>query len=125
MKKQILALAMVLLATLSIKAEEAMYNDVLYNIDTETLTAEVAINLKVEGEIVIPSEIQVGEKTFRVTAIGEKAFKGCKSLMSIFIPSSVLKIGDGAFEDCHIEKSHINNNTSFNLSKYGMKIINK
>ncbi len=83
--------------------------------------------LLLNGETVVACRPSATNVTIPVgvTDIEKKAFKGCKSLMSIFIPSSVLKIGEGAFDDCHIEKSHINNNTSFNLSKYGMKIINK
>lgn len=60
-----------------------------------------------------------------VSYIESRAFKNCKSIVSLTIPTSIMKIGDGAFEDCHIEKSHLINRSSFDLSKYGMKIINK
>lgn len=36
----------------------------------------------------------------KVLKIGENAFYGCTSLMSITIPNSVTEIGASAFEDC-------------------------
>ncbi|MCR5164172.1 MAG: leucine-rich repeat domain-containing protein [Thermoguttaceae bacterium] len=44
-----------------------------------------------ETEVVIPEG---------VTKIGNRAFCGCKSLISVVIPESVTEIGDGAFMDC-------------------------
>ena len=37
-----------------------------------------------------------------VTIIGENAFNGCIHLMSISIPSSIIKIGAGAFQACRL-----------------------
>lgn len=52
----------------------------------------------------IPTEFMVKDgdttKLYTVTAIGEDAFSGCKSLTSITIPSSVQTIGAGAFSGC-------------------------
>ena len=42
-----------------------------------------------------------------VTAIGDKAFLGCRSLIQITIPSSVTAIGDKAFSGCSSLKSPI------------------
>ena len=50
----------------------------------------------VEGEFVIPSEID----GYPVTSIGFQAFYGCKSLTSIVIPDSVTSIGSSAFSGC-------------------------
>ena len=54
------------------------------------ITLEDGENLNVE-EYVIPNG---------VTAIGESAFDGCRSLKCITIPDSVKEIGRGAFADC-------------------------
>ena len=52
------------------------------------------------GDIVIPSSVMYGDKTYNVTAIGERAFSGCSGLTSVIIPESVTVIGDDAFSGC-------------------------
>lgn len=52
------------------------------------------------GDISIPSDVTFNGKTYRVIAIGKKAFSGSASLKSIILPSGVLSIGDFAFEGC-------------------------
>ena len=40
-----------------------------------------------------------------VTAIGDKAFSGCKSLKTVIIPDTITSIGKNAFSDCtNLEK---------------------
>ncbi|MCQ2188964.1 MAG: leucine-rich repeat domain-containing protein [Paludibacteraceae bacterium] len=50
--------------------------------------------------ITIPSEAEINGKMYPVTAIGDSAFRGCSSLASIEIPSSVTSIGYSAFYGC-------------------------
>ena len=66
------------------------------------------------GKVIIPDSVTaIGDEAFfgckslksisipsSVTSIGEWAFHGCESLESVEIPSSVTDIGDEAFRDC-------------------------
>ena len=53
-----------------------------------------AENLYINGELVIEAKLTMA------TSIGEYAFSGCKSLISIVIPDSVTSIGSSAFYYC-------------------------
>lgn len=61
------------------------------------LTGTVKKNMK---KVSIPLNIKIKGKTFKVTAIGEKAFKKCTALRSISIGAGVTTIGAKAFEGC-------------------------
>ena len=53
-----------------------------------------------DTSVTIPNIIELNGKTYKVTAIGEKAFLDCKSLTNITIPNSVTAIGYRAFVNC-------------------------
>ncbi len=53
-----------------------------------------------EGNIVIPSSITYGGRTYNVAGIGGYAFQDCSRLTSIEIPNSVTSIGVNAFCGC-------------------------
>lgn len=52
------------------------------------------------GDVVIPTEVANNGTTYRVTTVGNNAFRACSSLAEITIGSSVATIGDYAFYDC-------------------------
>lgn len=49
------------------------------------------------GDVVIPGTVSYGGRTYRVSAIDEKAFYDCDNLQSVVIGSNVESIGYGAF----------------------------
>ena len=87
-----------LVAALVVKAENAQYQDINYSVDDNHLTAEVTLNPKVSGELLIPETIVVGQNTYTVTAIGDRAFKGCKNLTAIVLPRTIERVYRSAFD---------------------------
>lgn len=79
-------------------AGEALYQDVLYSLDDDRLTAEVALNPKATGELLIPEQITAGQSKYTVVAVSDKAFKGCKGLTSIVLPRTIKRIYRSAFD---------------------------
>ena len=97
MKRLVLCMTLMVVA-FSAKAAQAQYQDIFYEIDPAHLTAEVSSNPRVVGDIIIPSSIVVGQETYTVTSIGDKAFKGCKSLTSIVLPPTLERAYRSAFD---------------------------
>ena len=72
---------------------------VYYRITSDSdLTAEVISGeKKYTGDIVIPETVEQDGNVYRITAIGNSAFFGCRGLSSVTIPKSVATIGFQAF----------------------------
>ena len=72
-----------------------------YELDLEDGTAKV---LYAESDnaakAVIPAAVEAYGRTFKVTEIGEEAFKGMKKLATVSIGKNVKEIGDRAFLNC-------------------------
>lgn len=52
------------------------------------------------GDLNVPSTVTYNGKTYKVAAIGKKAFSGATSLTSVILPTGLTEIGDFAFEEC-------------------------
>ena len=54
----------------------------------------------------LPSETNYAGKTYTVTGIGREAFANWTGLTSVWLPSSVKYIGEGAFKGCPLKEIH-------------------
>ena len=54
----------------------------------------------------LPSETNYAGKTYTVTGIGREAFANWTGLTSVWLPSSVEYIGEGAFKGCPLKEIH-------------------
>ena len=99
MKKILVSLIISLLPLYSI-AETIEVEGFFYNIYSGSINAEVTENPnKYSGDIVIPETFSFKGKRYKVTSIGENAFRLCKDLSSVIIPNSVIQIEKWAFCD--------------------------
>ena len=113
MKKQIL-LFVLMLMSVAIKAQQTYdvhIGGIFYDIFTSSHTATVTyyhdLNSQYDhnyefytGNVIIPSEFNYKDVTYHVTKIDGRAFHGCKNLISITIPNSIVSIGSSAFDGC-------------------------
>lgn len=114
--KKLFFLFILTLSPLLASAEIVEINDIWYNLNVETKTAEVTRNPSYSSTtnnsttkyVAIPSQVNYNEVSYQVTAIGEEAFRHYIRLECIDIPSSVTSIESSAFGDCGwLEKVNI------------------
>lgn len=100
MKHRTLLIALLSCALSAYSAEQtAFVDDLVYTLDTEHRTAEVATNSKTAGELIIPAQIKDGEgRTYTVTSLSANAFKGCKNLTSIVLPPTIKQLYRSSIE---------------------------
>ena len=93
-----------LLLPLIASAEAVEINNLFYNINSSTYTAEFTycLGTPYPTSVVIPSTINYNSQDYTVNAIGQNAFGYTPNLTSVTIPESVTIIGQGAFSGCTV-----------------------
>lgn len=60
---------------------------------------------KSTSSLEILESVVINRASCKVTMIADKGFKGCKNIISIKIPPTIVRIGDCAFQDCSLLSS--------------------
>lgn len=99
----VVAVFLSLMCSVTVGAFDFSVNNIYYNINDKTLTAEVTYGNSYNsysGQIVIPATVSNNGKVYDVTAVGENAFRDCSGLTSVTFGSNVATIGKRAFLNC-------------------------
>ena len=118
--KKLFFLFALLACTASLLADGTKIGEFRYNLNPSDLTAEVTyknhesysnIYIGIERDeynkgwnikdAIIPENVTYKGITYTVVGIGINAFKDCKYLNSIVIPSTVISVASGAFSGCN------------------------
>ena len=88
--KKLAFLFLITFLPLMASADVININDIYYNLDFSTKTAEVTSNPnKYTGSVDIPASVTFKGAEYSVTSIGSYAFSGCSGLTSVTIGNSV------------------------------------
>ena len=69
-------------------------------IDDTRVSLSFVISTSISGDVIIPESIIHGDIQYTVSAVGPRAFKSRKDIVSVDIPSTVTSIGQDAFNGC-------------------------
>ena len=92
-----------MMLTLPATAQKATIDGVTYEFnepETGEATVVPSSNSEYRGEIFIPSTVTYNGQEYRVTVIGDNAFKQCRNLTSVSMPYTIERLGDKAFFQC-------------------------
>lgn len=108
------------LLSLNAMAYDACINGIYYNVLKKTHFAEVTWgDKKYTGDVVIPKSIEYEGVLCNVSSIGRDAFRECKEMTSVSVPSSITEMGVYAFYGCENFAVHITDIAAWcNISFY-------
>ncbi len=72
-----------------------------YDNGQATMTRRNSKGNSYHGDVIIPDVIEYNGSTFRVTAVGERAFEDCADLTSVKVGANVTELGMGCFGGCN------------------------
>lgn len=98
-----------------------------------TASAETGGTLTITGassksvtSVTIPDRVEINGRTYKVTAVANRAFKGCTRLKTVTIGSRMIKLGREAFYGCKSLKSmKVNTTVLRSIGKNALKGISK
>lgn len=101
----LLAVVLAVSGAATCEAYDFMAGGIYYNVISATGTAEVTFagsdDNSYSGRVVIPATVKNGNATYRVTRVGDNAFRDCTGLTSVRIGANVATIGKRAFLGCN------------------------
>ena len=105
LKSLVLLVVIAILATSNTYAQASFetIGGLRYLIDSDAKTATITANNdeNYSGNIVVPEKVKASDGVeYPVTAFGDNAFKECRGLKSITIPSFVTSLGESCFYKC-------------------------
>ena len=99
------------------KATTFVKNGLKYQVSKSGKTVTVIGQKTKSKTVVIPATVTYNKVTYKVTAIGNKAFKDCKNLKKIVIGKNVTKVGTDAFKNCKKLKKIVKKNKKLKIRK--------
>lgn len=119
--RAIIAIAMLLAVSSPSFAYDFEADGIYYNI-TDEIAKTVEVTYKGESyveyydeyaeKVIIPESVSYNGETYLVTSIGEAAFGHCSKLNTVFIPNTVISIGNSAFVSSSITEIIIPNSVT-------------
>ena len=100
MYRKLIAIIIGVLVCTAGKAYDFKVWDVCFKLESGHEVSVTVGDEPYSGFVNIPDSIVVDGKTYRVTAIGDRAFNVCSGLTSIRLPAGLRTIGDAAFSAC-------------------------
>lgn len=102
----LIAVVMLLVGYGTSYAYDFSANGIYYNIKSATGTVEVTYANdsynSYSGNIVIPNSVSYNSRSYKVTAVGDNAFRNCENLSAVTLGKNVATIGKRAFLNCSL-----------------------
>ena len=87
-----------LVSATRLSAQDFYVNSIGYKISSSDVTVVNGKNVK--GDVILPDYVTYKGKEYRVTGVGESAFRANTNLTSIILPDDVTGIEENAFSSC-------------------------